>query len=169
MLHKRWLATLLTALIAIAITLLVLRKLAIEKRLNRTAFVYQADLGLFDTSFPPHSAITALIAVATALSWDSIDKPMRTLQPYLSMSRGSSKAPRGVLLSYQSSYWAWAAVKASLFKHWILCLVTIGTTLSQVCEVLRPFPFNTWLTKQSLSLWQLYSNGKIASTRKLRR
>jgi hypothetical protein len=100
MLHKRWLATFLTALIAIATTLLVLRKLAIEERLNRTAFVYQVDLGLFDTSFSPHSVITALIAVATALSWDGIDKPMRTLQPYLSMSRGSSEAPRGVLLSY---------------------------------------------------------------------
>jgi hypothetical protein len=139
MLHKRWLVTLLTVLVAIAIALLVLRRLATEGRLYRTAFVYQADLGLFNTSFSPHSVVTALIAVVIAFSWDGIDKPMRTLQPYLSMSRGASEAPRGALLSYRSSYWAWAAVKASQSNHWILCLVTIGTTLSQVCKVLRPF------------------------------
>jgi hypothetical protein len=139
MLHKRWLITLLTVLVAIATALLVLRRLAIEGRLYGTAFVYQADLGLFNTSFSPHSVITALIAVAISLSWDGIDKPMRTLQPYLSMSRSASETPRGALLSYRSSYWAWAAVKASQSRHWILCLVTIGTTLSQVCKVLRPF------------------------------
>jgi hypothetical protein len=139
MLHKRWLTALLTVLVAIAISLLVLRQLAIEGRLYRTAFVYQVDVGLFNNSFSPHSVITALIAVATSLCWGGIDKPMRTLQPYLSMSRGSSEASRGVLLSYQSSYWAWAAANAALSKHWVLCLVTIGTTLSQICEVLRPF------------------------------
>lgn len=135
MLHKRWLTALLTVLVAIATSLLVLRQLAIKGRLHQTAFVYQVNVSLFNSSFSPHSVITALIAVVIALCWDSIDKPMRVLQPYLSMSRGSSKASRGVLLSYQSSYWAWAAANAALSKHWVLCLVTIGTTLSQICRV----------------------------------
>jgi hypothetical protein len=134
MLHKRWLATLLAVLIAVAITLMVLRRYAIEKRLYRTAFVHQFNLGLFNTSFSPHSVIAVLVAVAIGLSWDGIDKPMRTLQPYLSMSRGISAATREVCLSYQSSYWLWASFRAALRRHWILALVTTGTTLAQICK-----------------------------------
>jgi hypothetical protein len=132
MLHKRWLVTLLVGLVAIAICMLVLRKFARERRLYRTAFVYQVSLGLFNTSFSPHSVVATLIAVILGLCWDGIDKPMRTLQPYLSMSRKPTVASRGVALSYQSSYWAWAAAKAALRGHSILCLVATGTTLSQV-------------------------------------
>jgi len=132
MLHKRWLITLLFALAAVAIAILVLRGYAIEQKLYRTAFVYQVDLGLFQTSFSPHSVIATLIAVAIGLSWDGIDKPLRALQPCLEMSRNSSNASRTVSLTYQPSFWAWAAVKAALHRHWILCLVATGTTLSQI-------------------------------------
>jgi hypothetical protein len=142
MLHKKWLAILLLVLIGIAIALLILRKYANEGRLYRSAFVYQLDLGTFNTSFSPHAIIASLVAVLISLCWDGIDNPMRTLQPYLSMSRGASEARRGLKLSYQSSYWVWAAVQAALRRHWILSLVTIGTTLSQICMSLSPFlPF----------------------------
>jgi hypothetical protein len=132
MLHKRWLVALLAGLIAIATTMLVLRKYARANKLHRTAFTYQVDLDLFNTKFSPHSVIATLIAVGIGLSWDGIDKPMRILQPYLSMSRKPVVSARGASLTYQSSYWIWAAVKAALHKHWILCMVTAGTTLSQV-------------------------------------
>jgi hypothetical protein len=132
MLHKRWLATFLVGLGAIATCILVLRKFAREHRLYRTAFVYQVNLGLFNTSFSPHSVVAALVAVILGLCWDGIDKPMRTLQPYLSMSRKPTEALRGAALSYQSCYWAWAAVKAASRGHYVLCLVTMGTTLSQI-------------------------------------
>jgi hypothetical protein len=145
MLHKRWLATLLVVLVLLAIALLVLRRYARENRLYRSAFLYQIDLGLFNTSFSPHSVIAALVAVAIGLSWDGIDKPMRTLQPYLSMTRGTAAASRGVSLSYQSSYWLLAATKAALRRHWILALVTFGTTLAQICKHHSPFLLKHWL------------------------
>ncbi len=132
MLHKRWLVALLAGLVAIATTMLVLRKYARENKLHRTAFTYKVDLGLFSTTFSPHSVIATLVAVGIGLSWDGIDKPMRILQPYLSMSRKPVVSARGASLTYQSSYWVWAAVKAALHKHWILCMVAIGITLSQV-------------------------------------
>jgi len=132
MLHKRWLLTLFVVLVALAIALLVLRSYSRENRLYRTAFVYQVNLGLFNTSFSPHSVIAALVAVAIGLSCDGIDKPMRTLQPYLSMTRGTPTASRGVSLSYQSSYWIWAATRAAYRRHWILSMTATGTTLAQI-------------------------------------
>ncbi|KAH4190089.1 hypothetical protein HBI95_221750 [Parastagonospora nodorum] len=132
MLHKQWLLTLLVVLVALATAILVLRHYSRENRLYRTAFVYQVDLGLFNASFSPHSVIAALVAVAIGLSWDGIDKPMRHLQPYLSMTRGTSAASRGVSLSYQSSYWLWVATRAALRRHWILSMIATGTTLAQI-------------------------------------
>jgi hypothetical protein len=140
MLHKRWLVTLLMFLIALAISLMVLRKYGREGRLYRTAFVYQVNLGLFNTSFSPNSVVAALVAVIIGLAWDGIDKPMRTLQPYLSMSRGPSIASRGVSLSYQTSYWIWASTRAAFRRHWILSLITIGTTLAQIRKSLPATP-----------------------------
>jgi hypothetical protein len=140
MLHKTWLSTFLFFLVALAITLLLRRKYAMEKKLYRTAFVYQVNFGLFNTGFSPNSVIAALVAVAIGLLWDGIDKPLRTLQPYLSMSRGASVPSRGVSFSYQTSYWAWASMKASLRRHWILSLVTVGTFLVQICRYFLSFP-----------------------------
>jgi hypothetical protein len=134
MLKKKWLIVLLTFLIVLAVVLLVLRRYAWEERLNRTAFIYQINLGLLNTTLSPHSIIVTLMAVVVGLFWDSIDKPLRKLQPYLSMTRGASTLSQGATLSYQTSYWIWAAIKAARQKHWILCLVTSGTTLTQICK-----------------------------------
>jgi hypothetical protein len=132
MIHKKWLATLLVILIAIAMCMLVLRKFAREQKLYRTTFVYQVNLGLFNIAFSPHLVVTTLVAVILGLCWDGIDKPMRILQPYLSMSRRPPVTSRGAALSYKSCYWVWAAFKVASRRHWILCLATISTTLSQV-------------------------------------
>lgn len=134
MLKKKWLAVFLAFLITLAVLLLVLRKYALEERLNRTAFIYQINLGLFHTTLFPQSIIATFVAVTVGLFWDSIDKPLRKLQPYLSMTRESSAIAQGASLSYQTSYWIWAAIKAARRKHWILCLVTFGTTLTQICQ-----------------------------------
>jgi hypothetical protein len=136
MLQKRWLIALLAFLIALATVLLVLRQYSIEKKLYRTAFVHQINLSVFSntSTFSPHSIIAALVAVTVGLLWDSIDRPLRNLQPYLSMTRGASTASRGAMLSYQTSYWFWAAARAALHRHWILCLITFGTTLTQICK-----------------------------------
>ncbi|CAN9214706.1 unnamed protein product [Alternaria sp. RS040] len=132
MLHKRWLFALLAYLFATTIAILIVRGYAREKRLSRTAFTYEVDVGLFNTFFSPHSLIATLIAVGIGLSWDGVDKPMRGLQPYLSISRNPVALRRAASLTCQSSFWVWAAVKAALREHWILCLVAAGTTLSQI-------------------------------------
>ncbi|KZM27144.1 uncharacterized protein EKO05_0004684 [Ascochyta rabiei] len=132
MLHKTWLSILLLALIGVAIAMLVLRKFADEEVLFQTVFVQQIDLSLFHASLSPHSIIATLVAVIIGLCWDSIDKAMRTLQPYLSMSREPSGPSHGISITYESSYWIWAAIKSARSRHWILLLVTLGTTLSQI-------------------------------------
>ncbi|KAF3042745.1 hypothetical protein E8E12_009756 [Didymella heteroderae] len=132
LLHKTWLSVLLLALIAVAITMLVLRKFADEEVLFQTAFVQQVNLSFFHATFSPHSFIATFVAVLIGLCWDSIDKAMRTLQPYLSMSKEPSEPFRGISASYVSSYWIWATIKSARSRHWLLCLVTIGTTLSQI-------------------------------------
>jgi hypothetical protein len=124
--------TLFVDLVAFATALLVLRGYSGKNRLYRTAFVYQVSLGLFTPSFSPHSAIDALVVVAIGLSWDGIDKSMRTLQPYFSINRGTPTASRGVSLSYQSSYWIWAATRAAYRRHWILSMTATGTALAQI-------------------------------------
>jgi hypothetical protein len=64
-----------------------------------------------------------------------MEKNMRLLQPYLSMTTQPRVTRRGTGLTYQSSYWVGAAFKAASNKDWLLSMVTIGTTLSQVREL----------------------------------
>lgn len=131
-LHAKLLSSLLVGLIMVSTALLVLRYYAERQQLYRSAFVYQVDLGFFKARLSPHSVIATLIAVGVALWWEAIDKHIRILQPYLAMSRNPERISNGAALSYQSSYWIWAASKALMNKHWLLFLVASGTTLCQV-------------------------------------
>jgi hypothetical protein len=134
MLYKRWLTTLLASLIAITIALLVLRKYADKGMLFQTAFIEQVKINQLHVNFSPHALIATLIAVLIALCWDGIDKSLRILQPYLAMSQKEYPASQSISVSYSSSYWAWTAIKSVKSRHWILCLVATGTTLTQICR-----------------------------------
>jgi hypothetical protein len=101
-------------------------------QLYRSAFVHQIYLRSFRTSLSLHSVIAIFIVVAVALWWGEIDKRMRHIQPFLAMSKEPALYRRGATTSYQTSYWLWASIKAALNKHWLLCLVTVGTTLNRV-------------------------------------
>ncbi|KAF2129747.1 hypothetical protein P153DRAFT_366257 [Dothidotthia symphoricarpi CBS 119687] len=131
-LRTKGLTALLFAVVAIAAALIVLRNYADKQKLYRSAFVYEVDIGVFHANISPASLVATLIAVGLALWWDMIDKHMRSLQPYLSMAHGPEDVKRGACLSYESSHWVWAAGKAASNKHWLLVLVTMGTTLSQI-------------------------------------
>jgi hypothetical protein len=101
------------------------------------AFVYQIQLSVFNSgmsSVAPFSMIPTVIAVGIGLWWSAIDDNFRRLQPFLSMTRGDPQFRKGVDLSYQTCYWFWAAGKAASNKHWLLLLVTLGSTLSPVCK-----------------------------------
>jgi hypothetical protein len=119
----------------LATVLLVLQDLAAKQQLYRSAFVYQVDLHVFGAKFSPHSVIATLLAVGVALWWDAIDKRLRLLQPYLAILDKLLEVRYAAATYYRSSYWLWAAAKALLNRHWLLCVVTVGTTLSQICKL----------------------------------
>jgi hypothetical protein len=116
----------------IAAAILVLQHFASRQMLWRSAFVYQVDLRVFNARFSPQSILATLLAVGVSMWWDAMDKVLRTVQPYLSMSNSTIDVRHGAGISYQTSYWFWASFRAARNSHWLLMLFTLGTTLCQV-------------------------------------
>ncbi|KAJ5239461.1 hypothetical protein N7468_004080 [Penicillium chermesinum] len=113
----------------------VLYHYAESYRLYGKAFVYQVQLSFLGngmSSVAPFSMIPTVIATLIGLWWGAIDDNFRRLQPFLSMSKNDPPCKQGADLSYQSSYWMWAAGKAAFNRHWLLFLVALGSTLSPV-------------------------------------
>ena len=129
------------SLVAVVVGLAVLYHYAEGSDLYGKAFVYQFDLSFLSSSvsnIAPFSMIPTVIAVGLGLWWSAIDDNFRRLQPYLGMTTNNPPIRSGVDLSYQSSYWLWAAGKAAFNKHWLLFLVTLGSSLSPVCKFILP-------------------------------
>lgn len=130
---KSWsMLALLVAFVLIAVAIIILQSFASRQLLYRSAFIYQLDLRAFNARFSPQSVLATLLAVGVSMWWDAIDRTLRTVQPFLSMSASTVDVRCGAALSYQASYWLWASVRAVLNSHWLLSLVTFGTTLCQV-------------------------------------
>jgi hypothetical protein len=115
------------------VAIIVLNRFANRSRLYQSVFTHQTNMALLGRlgSFAPFSILPTLFAVVLGLWWDGIDNTFRNLQPFVSMSRAPTKASKGIYLSYQSSYWLWASVKAASNKHWLLTITTLGTFLCQ--------------------------------------
>jgi hypothetical protein len=134
----RTMLTLLLYLVLLAVALAVLYDFARRSRLYQTAFIYRKELPFFNqrlSTIAPYSIVPTFLAVCVGLWWDALDKSFRAMQPYLSMSQRPTRLSDGVSLSYQSSYWAWAAAKAAKHKHWTLFAITFGSTICQVFTV----------------------------------
>ena len=116
----------------IAVAIIVVQHFASRQMLWRSAFVYQLDLRVFNARFSPQSILATLLAVGVSMWWDAMDKVLRTMQPFLSMSNSTVDVRHGAGLSYQTSYWFWTSIRAARNSHWLLTLLTFGTTLSQV-------------------------------------
>ncbi|KAF2001470.1 hypothetical protein P154DRAFT_490415 [Amniculicola lignicola CBS 123094] len=160
------LALLTLGLACLIVGLVVLKHFADDAQLHQSAFVYQARFSLLRTrisTIAPYSIVPTILAVVIGLWWDALDKSFRTLQPFLSMSKVSPVISKGAGLSYQGSYWAFAAVKAARNRHWLLFVVTVGTTLSQVFIVSMSALFErqpgislrTVTTEQTLEMRQI--------------
>jgi hypothetical protein len=135
-LRLRTLLALIICLIALVVAIVVLHIFAEHSRLYQTVFVYQSAVTIFKRHLPvvaPFSIVPTAIAVGIGLWWNSLDSILRRLQPYLSQAKTSTRISHGAALSYQSSYWVWASVKAGFNRHWFLCFVTLGTCFSQIC------------------------------------
>ncbi|KAJ5751747.1 hypothetical protein N7520_008664 [Penicillium odoratum] len=126
---------LVVVLSAVIAGIIVLYHFAESVGLYEKAFVYQVQVSLFSNgvaSVAPFSMIPTLIATGIGLWWGAIDDNFRRLTPYLEMSRENPQLSRGAGLSYQSSFWLWASMKAALNRHWLLSLLTFGSSLSPI-------------------------------------
>lgn len=154
---------LVVTLCLIAVAILVLQHFASKQMLWSSAFIYQLDLRVFNARFSPQSILATLLAVGVSMWWDAMDKVLRTVQPFLSMSGSTVDVRNGAGLSYQTSYWLWASLKAAKNRHWLLSLVTLGTTLCQVrkCSMLSNSAslgrFSAELCSED-ALWRLLSS-----------
>lgn len=131
---------LVVALAIVVVGIAVLYHFAETTGLYEKAFVYQVNISWLSdgiSSVAPFSMIPTVIATVLGLWWSAIDQNFRRLQPFIAMSRGNPRFSRGVNLSYQSSFWLWACVKAALNKHWLLSLLTLGSSLSPICKFIQ--------------------------------
>jgi hypothetical protein len=135
----RYILSMLFLFVFVLVAIGVMKKFATSSRLDQTLSVYQASVKVAGRlgAFAPFSVFPTLIAITVGLWWDSVDSALRFHQPLISMKAASTQASRGLAITYQSSYWVWAALKASLNGHWLLALVTLGSFLAQVCKSLR--------------------------------
>lgn len=133
---------LVTVLVAVVVGIAVLYHFAETSGLYQKAFVYEVNISWISngiSSVAPFSMIPTVIATGVGLWWSAIDDNFRRLQPFIAMSKGHPQFSRGAGLSYQSSFWVWACLKAAMNKHWLLSLLTLGSTLSPICmSILLP-------------------------------
>lgn len=165
-LRLRYLTILAVFLTLLIVGLVVLKHFADQHELSQTAFVYQTQISFFNKTVPtiaPYSVLPTFLAVVVSLWWDSLDKSLRGLQPYISMSKSSPSLKKGAGMQYQTSYWVWAAFRAVKNQHWLLLVITIGSTLSQVFVVSMSALFErqphvhtqSFITNRSLELRQV--------------
>lgn len=132
-------------LLAVATTIVFLNNQLSDRILYYTTPSHQWEyLGADIPVVGMISIASTSVAVGVGLWWGSIDGALRRLQPYVSMAEGPKVLSHGALLSYQSSYWAWAAMKAALKKQWFLCTITLGTSL---CPIRKYMSLIVYATK----------------------
>jgi hypothetical protein len=116
---------------------IILYDLAKKGQIYEAFFTYQASIRIFHQTLPtvaPFFIIPTLLAVCIGLWWTTLESTLRRMQPYLSMTKAPTAFSKGIGLSYQSTYLVWTAVRSAINKHWLLCLVALGATFSQVCK-----------------------------------
>jgi hypothetical protein len=136
MFKLRTLASILAYLVALLVTIVVLHQYASDNFFHHSLFTYRVRYGATGI-FAPFSIIPTLFGVILGLSWNSLDRYFRALQPYFAMSSKSpTKIADGAANNYTSSYWLWASIKAAKHRHWLLSLVTFSTFATQACGFL---------------------------------
>ncbi|KAI2792564.1 hypothetical protein POX_b02602 [Penicillium oxalicum] len=133
------------ALLVVVASVGILWYFAMSVGLYEKVFVYQMQWSFLSdsmSSIAPISIVPTLIATLIGLWWGSIDETFRRLQPYVAMADGAPSVSRGPGLSYESSFWLWACLRAARNKHWLLALVTLGSSLVPVFTITMSALFN---------------------------
>jgi hypothetical protein len=134
------LSALLVFLVGLLAALIVLHQIAAECILHQAAFVYRIDASIFGnywSALSPASIVPTTIAVMIGLWWGTMDGALRSIEPYITMSKSLKDISSGTGLSYSAIYWFWASYKAAKKRSCSLACVTLGTTLSQIRKFLR--------------------------------
>ncbi|KAF2146972.1 uncharacterized protein K452DRAFT_337305 [Aplosporella prunicola CBS 121167] len=137
-LRLRTIIALVIFLIALLISVVILNDFSKKNLLYDKTFVYQGSVSILKTQtlmIAPFSTLPTLLAVVVGLWWGAMDTTFRRLQPYLSMAETPKPVPQGIGLSYESSYWIYAAIKSAWNRHWILSSLTLGTFLCSIFTI----------------------------------
>jgi hypothetical protein len=136
--HVRMLLALILLLTSVLVAILTLGAFSARSLLSQKGFTYEADISKLSLSFPtfaPISIAPTVTSIIIGLWWDQLDMTFRTLQPYISMSQGPTSIIAGAGITYKSTTWVGAAIKAARYKHWVLFMVAVGSILAQVLTV----------------------------------
>ncbi|KAB8203823.1 hypothetical protein BDV34DRAFT_227101 [Aspergillus parasiticus] len=129
------LLTFVIILILVVVGVAVLYHFSLTTALYEKAFVYDFQVSFFGNSLSsvaPFAIIPTVVALIIGLWWGAMDDIFRHLQPFLAMSKDTQPFSKGAALSYQSTFWVWACLRALHNKHWLLALVTLGSTFSAI-------------------------------------
>lgn len=159
MIHVRTLLALIVLLTSVMAAILTLNAFSARSLLSQAGFTYEADISKLNLSFPtfaPISIAPTVASIVIGLWWDQLDMTFRTLQPYISMSQRPTSISAGAGLTYKSKTWIGAAIKAARHRHWVLLMVAVGSTLTQVLTVSMSalFERRSTPTTQQISLPQ---------------
>ncbi len=161
---RRWTGSIPLAFLAsIAAALIALLVVSNGPGLHQSAFIYQTTVAFDGNSLvglAPYSIVPTIFAVAVKLWWGALEENFKRLQPYVMMARESTKASRGVVLSYINLPQIFALGKALSRGHWLLALVCLGAFWTEICKPIqrilwfhRPNP-RTVVTVSMSAIWQ---------------
>jgi hypothetical protein len=133
-LRLRSLFALLIYVTLILIASTTLFEVAQRSSLHQSFFIYRAHVKYFGKTgtISPLAIIPTALAIGIALWWESIDDTLRVLQPFISMLGRAKQPSKSIALSYVSSFWIWASIKAATNRHWMLSLITFTTFITQI-------------------------------------
>ena len=134
-LQDRILQIFLASIIIIALILAVLFGVFHGKAISHSVLIPGSNLEYTDevvAALAPYSVIPTFICLGIMLFWASMVKTLRTLQPYISMTRKATLSPRNPP-SFVNFSLLWTIGSAALNREFLLSLVAVCGILSQVC------------------------------------
>lgn len=136
-LQDRILQIFLASIIIIALILAVLFGVFHGKAISHSVLIPGSNLEYTDevvVALAPYSVIPTFICLGIMLFWASMVKTLRTLQPYISMTKKTSLSPRNPP-SFINFSLLWTIGSAAWNREFLLSLVAVCGILSQVLTV----------------------------------
>jgi hypothetical protein len=133
----RYSTLLVLSILSLIIATLLLKRFAGGSGLHQAIFVYETDVNVIGKRLgriAPFSIVPTTLAIGIGLWFNTLDKSLRLLQPFVGMSRTPTASSHGAALSYLSTFWIWTTWKSTVYRHWLLVFVSLANFLSQIRE-----------------------------------